>query len=85
MAVLASRRLTSPHHPLPQIRSSQVRFILVNGRTPNAHAACVMCAKPIATGYLREFGTHLTYCDHGCYVEHCNNAVRLLESHARAS
>jgi hypothetical protein len=41
-----------------------------------------MCEKPIAAGYLREFGTHLTYCDHDCYADHCNSAVRLLESHA---
>ena len=62
-----------------------MRFILVNGRTPGSHAVCVMCETPIATGYLREFGTHLTYCNHDCYAEHCNGAIRLLESHARAS
>ena len=62
-----------------------MRFILVNGRTPCAQAVCVMCERPIAAGYLREIGTHLTYCDHDCYADHFNSAIRLLESQARAS
>jgi hypothetical protein len=62
-----------------------VRFILVNGRTPCAHAVCVMCEKPIAAGYLREIGTHLTYCDHDCYADHCNSVTQLLEGRASAT
>jgi hypothetical protein len=62
-----------------------VRFILVNGRTPGTHPVCVMCEKPISTGYLREIGTHLTYCTHDCYADHCDSAVQLLESLARVS
>jgi hypothetical protein len=62
-----------------------MRFILVKGRTPRPQACCVMCDKPIGTRYLREIGTHLIYCDHDCYAEHCQGAILLLENRARAS
>jgi hypothetical protein len=62
-----------------------MRFILVNGRTPFTQPVCVSCEKPISRGYLREIGTHLTYCNHGCYADHCDSAIRLLENRARAS
>jgi hypothetical protein len=62
-----------------------MRFILVNGRTPCRQSRCVMCDQPIGAGYLREVGTHLLYCDHTCYADHCESAVLLLERHARAS
>jgi hypothetical protein len=57
-----------------------MRFVLVNGRRPCAKPVCVMCERPISLGYLREIGTHLTYCNHDCYSDHCNSAIRLLES-----
>jgi hypothetical protein len=57
-----------------------MRFILVNGRRPCAQPVCVMCEKSISSGYLREIGTHLTYCNHDCYSDHCNGAIQLLES-----
>jgi hypothetical protein len=56
-----------------------MRFILVNGRAPRARPVCAMCATPISAGYLREFGTNLTYCNHDCYADHCNSAIQLLE------
>jgi hypothetical protein len=62
-----------------------MRFILVNGRTPRHQPVCVMCEKPIAAGYLREIGTHLTYCDPDCYADHCISANRFFESQAKAS
>jgi hypothetical protein len=62
-----------------------MRFILVNGRTPRPQALCVMCGQPAEKRYLREIGTHLTYCDHDCYADHCQSAFLLLESQARAS
>jgi hypothetical protein len=62
-----------------------MRFILVNGRTPRPRPLCVMCDRPIAAGYLREIGTHLTYCNHNCYADHCKSALLLLENQARAS
>lgn len=40
-----------------------MKFILINGRTPRPQAVCVSCREPIATGYLREIGTRLCYCD----------------------
>lgn len=62
-----------------------MRFILVNGRTPRPRPFCVMCDQPVGTTYLREFGTHLIYCDQHCYAAHCNGAVLLLDSRAIAS
>jgi hypothetical protein len=62
-----------------------VRFILVNGRKPRPQAFCAMCDQPIEKSYLREIGTHLIYCDHSCYADHCQSAFVLLENQARAS
>ena len=62
-----------------------MRFVLVNGRPPRRQSFCVMCDQPIGAGYLREIGTHLTYCDHGCYAGHCKSAALLLENQAKAS
>ena len=47
-----------------------MRFILVNGRTPNPQSFCALCCESIAESYLRELTTRLSYCDHGCYVGH---------------
>jgi hypothetical protein len=62
-----------------------VRFIQVNGRTPHPRSLCVMCEWQVGTNYLREFGTHLIYCDQDCYSAHCRGAVLLLDDHAIAS
>jgi hypothetical protein len=62
-----------------------MKFVLVNGRTPRPQALCVMCDRPIGLSYLREIGTHLIYCDHGCYADHCEGAIQLLERRVRAS
>jgi hypothetical protein len=61
-----------------------MRFIIVNGRTPCARPVCAKCEKPISAGYLREIGTHLTYCTHDCYADHCDSTIRLLEQQAGA-
>jgi hypothetical protein len=70
---------------LLRIGRREVRFILVNGRTPRPQSFCVMCDQPIEKSYLREIGTHLIYCDHDCYADHCESAFLLLEKRARAS
>lgn len=62
-----------------------MRFVLVNERAPRQQTLCASCGAPIRTGYLREIGTHLTYCDHDCYEDHCLRAFLVLESKARAS
>jgi len=61
-----------------------MRFILVNGRTPRPQSFCTMCNQPIGINYLREVGTRLFYCDPDCFTDHCESAIQLLESHARA-
>jgi hypothetical protein len=62
-----------------------MRFVLVKERSPRRQALCVSCDEPIRAGYLREIGTHLTYCNHDCYEDHCQSAFLVLESQARAS
>ena len=62
-----------------------MRFVLVNGTSPQRRSFCVMCDRSIATSYLREIGTHLTYCNHDCYADHCKSAILLLENQARGS
>jgi hypothetical protein len=52
-----------------------MNFVLVNGRTPCRHSACAFCGESISNSYLRELGTQLYYCDHGCYADHCNRAM----------
>ena len=69
----------------PRIGNCHMKFILVNGRTPRPQSFCVMCDQPIGASYLREIGTHLIYCDHNCYADHCESAILLLENQARAS
>jgi hypothetical protein len=61
-----------------------MRFILINGRTPRPQCFCVLCSEPIGASYLREVGTNLIYGDHDCFADHCESAVLLFESHARA-
>ena len=62
-----------------------MRFVLVKERSPRRQAFCVSCDGPIRAGYLREIGTHLTYCNHDCYEDHCRSALSVIESQARAS
>jgi hypothetical protein len=50
-------------------------------RTPRLQSFCAWCCEPIGENYLRELTTHLSYCDHDCYVDHCKKADRMLQSH----
>ena len=62
-----------------------MKFVLVNGRTPRPESFCALCCEPIGESYLRELTTRLSYCDHTCYVGHCELAVSILMERARAS
>jgi hypothetical protein len=84
MASMAWRRLTKLAHP-HRAERDQMRFILVNGRAPCPQPICVKCEKPISARYLREIGTHLIYCNHDCYADHCNGVIQLLESRIKLS
>jgi len=53
----------------------QIKFVLVNERTPIAPSLCVMCCTPIGMGYVREPGTRFAYCSPGCYASHRQNAL----------
>lgn len=43
-------------------------FVLVNDRTPFRQTWCLQCCECISGSYLREIGTHLSYCDYQCYT-----------------
>lgn len=62
-----------------------MRFILVNGRMRCRQSFCAMCDEAIGANYLREVGTDLIYCDHGCYADHCDRAVLALTNYVKAS
>ena len=62
-----------------------MKFVLANGRTPKPPSLCALCCESIGESYLRELTTHLSYCDHDCYLGHCKVAVRVLQERARAS
>jgi hypothetical protein len=62
-----------------------MKFVLVNDKTPRKQSFCVLCCEPIRSGYLREIGTQLCYCDHDCYTDHCTSAVLALANFARTS
>ena len=62
-----------------------MKFILVNGRVPTPASFCAQCCEPLGEIYLRDIATRLSYCDHACYVAHCNVSFLALENHARAS
>jgi hypothetical protein len=59
-----------------------MNFILVNGRTPRGNSSCALCGESISGSYLRELGTQLYYCDHGCYADHCK---RVMDFHTKAA
>ena len=71
--------------PCAPDQREQMKFIVVKGGTPVPQSFCAMCCEPIAGSYLREIATRLSYCDHKCYVGHCEITVRALQYHARAS
>jgi len=73
------------HRVVPLIRREQMKFIVVNGRTPRPQSFCALCCEPIGGCYLREIATRLSSCDHECYLEHRKIAVSALQYHARAS
>ena len=47
-----------------------MKFILVNGRSPQPQSFCALCCDSIGESYLREIATRLSYCDHKCYIDH---------------
>ena len=59
-----------------------MKFVLVNGRTPQPQSFCALCCEPIRESYLRELATRLSYCDHRCYVGHRKVAAQALQKRA---
>jgi hypothetical protein len=46
---------------------TNMKFILVNHRTPNRPSNCIECASSLGAGYLRDVSTQRRYCNHNCY------------------
>ena len=47
-----------------------IRFVLVNERSPRAEAFCAVCCTRIDRGYVRDPQTRLLYCDAECFADH---------------
>jgi hypothetical protein len=60
----------------------KMTFVLVNGRTPSPQSFCALCCEPIGESYLRDITTRQAYCDHQCYVGHCNVTTAAIERRA---
>jgi hypothetical protein len=65
--------------------SGEMRFVLVNGRTPRGLPCCALCREPIGKSYLRRIATRLLYCDHKCFLDQDRRSVPALQCHAKAS
>jgi hypothetical protein len=62
-----------------------MKFVVVNGRTPNRQSCCTMCSDPMGESYLRDLATGLAYCDHDCYLDNTKIVFPALQYHPRAS
>jgi hypothetical protein len=61
-----------------------INFVIVNGRTPRrAPFFCACCAEKLETGYVREAGTGLKYCDLICFGFSEKIAVKAIARHGR--
>jgi hypothetical protein len=49
---------------------TNMKFILVNHRTPSRPSNCIECARSLGAGYLRDVSTQRRYCDHTCYLRY---------------
>ena len=64
---------------------ADMKFVLVNGRSPRPESFCALCCEPISESYLRELTTRLSYCSYKCYLGHCKLSISVLKDRARAS
>jgi hypothetical protein len=69
------------------MKRRHMKLVWVNGRTPRAQTFCALCSQPIGESYLRELATvhRFSYCDHICYLSHCQPTVPAGEESAMAS
>ena len=62
-----------------------MKFVLVNGRTPNPESFCALCCESIGERYLRDLSTRRSYCGHPCYLGHRRLVASAHKQRARAS
>lgn len=52
------------HQPhVAERRLGNMRFVIVNGRTPRGKARCAVCCEEIGDRYVREIPTGLIHCN----------------------
>jgi hypothetical protein len=54
-----------------------MKFVLVNGRSPDRSSVCAFCGASIGNSYRREFDTQIYHCDRYCYEFHCERVIDL--------
>jgi hypothetical protein len=57
----------------------QIRYVVVNHRTPRADPHCVLCGRGLQSSYVRDLGTNLLYCDPCCLAGHATIKRRSIE------
>ena len=62
-----------------------MKFVLVNGRTPQPLDYCAFCCTPIREGYVRDLASRFAYCRHACWGAHCKAAAKPDRPTRRAS
>lgn len=57
----------------------QIRYVVVNHRTPRADPCCVLCGRDLQKGYVRDLETSRLYCDPCCLAGHAAIKRRSIE------
>jgi hypothetical protein len=63
--------------------SPLMKFVLVNGRVPRAHANCALCCAKIEESYVRNPQTRLVYCDPRCFTRDEKAAMTAIVGRSR--
>jgi hypothetical protein len=70
---------------LPIARRRDMKYMIINDRTPNGPTFCALCCTAITRSYVREISTRLSYCNTQCYDGHVKVAVLALEHKGRVA
>jgi hypothetical protein len=66
-------------------RRRDMKYMIINDRTPNGPTFCALCCTAITRSYVREISTRLSYCNTQCYDGHVKVAVLALEHKGRVA
>lgn len=70
---------TNSAHAQAEERSPQLRYVLVNHRTPRADPHCWLCGGELQKGYVRDLRTGQLYCDRYCLAGHTKITARAIQ------